>query len=136
MAGNLDIDAIRQRLEKLREQKRIAEGAQPGTPPPTPFTPIPCDDHSVFIGSVDFSVKKEELIEFFGNCGEIVRCTVQTDHYTHKPKGYAYIEFSNLDGVENALKFDGHVLKGRTIQVRRKRANSPQMSVRRRFRRQ
>jgi polyadenylate-binding protein 2 len=133
MAGQVDLDAMRAKLEKLRELKCLKEEAIKPPETPTTIPAPPSDDNSVFIGSLDFSVKKEDLIAYFENCGEITRCTIQTDHYTHKPKGYAYIEFADLEGVENALKFDGHVLAGRNIQVRRKRQNTP--SPRRRFRR-
>jgi polyadenylate-binding protein 2 len=134
----VDIEAMRQRLERLKEQSRLDKEksqSEPAAPPPPALTGPPSDDHSIFIGSVDFAVRKEDLMEFFENCGQITRCTIQTDHFTHKPKGYAYIEFADLEGVENALKFDGHFLKSRNIQVRRKRQNSPNPHPRRRFRR-
>jgi polyadenylate-binding protein 2 len=137
----VDIEAMRQRLERLREQSRLekeksqSESAAPPPPTPVEAPEASSPDHSIFVGSVDFSVRKEELMEFFENCGQITRCTIQADHFTHKPKGYAYIEFADLEGVENALKFDGHFLKSRNIQVRRKRQNSPKLHPRRRFRR-
>jgi polyadenylate-binding protein 2 len=141
MSGVVDLQAMKQRLEKMKEQMRLEKEANKN-PEPSSVTPevrepsvAPLDDNSVFVGGLDFSVRKEDLIEFFENCGEIKRCTIQEVHYTHKPKGYAYIEFSDVEGVENALKFDGKVLKSRIIQVRRKRANVPKPHPRRRFRR-
>lgn len=142
MSGGVDIQAMVQRLAKLKEQMRLEKEADTNSEPSQSTPDVPdssiasLDDNSVFVGGLDFSVQKGDLMEFFENCGEVKRCTIQTDHFTHKPKGYAYIEFSELAGVENALKFDGKVLKSRIIQVRRKRQNVPKVHHRRRFRRQ
>jgi hypothetical protein len=114
------------------------------TPPPAGMQPEPanlkagCDEKSVFIGALDWSVKKEQLEDYFKACGQITRLTILIDPHTHKPKGCAYIEFAELDGVENALMLDNHLFAGRNIQVKRKRARSPAFRLRgprRRFRR-
>lgn len=75
------------------------------------------NDFSIWVGNVDISVKKEKLEEFFNCCGTIKRITIPFDRYTRKPKTYAYIEFENKESVENALKFDSHLLGGRNIKV-------------------
>jgi polyadenylate-binding protein 2 len=146
------MEVWREKLEKMRELKRREDemkkqsestqstpiGSAASPPPPSPAVPAfnpPRDDHSVFVGSVDFSVCKEELMEYFQPCGQITRCTIRTDPYTHKPTGSAFIEFAELEGVENALKFDNQLFRGRELQVRRKRTDKPKPG-RRRFRRQ
>jgi RNA recognition motif-containing protein len=151
-------ESWRAKIEQLKEQKRReaetkqaaeAAAATPSpeavapagaAPAPSPGVPAhefrpPSDDHSIFVGSVDFSVTKEELTEFFQPCGLITRCTIRTDHFTHKPKGHAYVEFAELDGVENVLKLDSALFRGRNLQIRRKRGQKPK-PPRRRFRRQ
>jgi polyadenylate-binding protein 2 len=133
------------KLAKLNEQKRLRleeeaklraeqEAAAAAAAAEEPEWKPPSDENSVFVGGLDLSVKKEDITEFFQECGKVVRCTLPTDQYTHKSKGYAYIEFSELEAVENALKFDGQLLKGRAVQVKRKRTNTP-APRRRRFRR-
>lgn len=52
--------------------------------------------------------------------------TILTDR-NGQPKGYAYIEFLELDAVENALGKDKSELRGRQIAVVRKRTNVPGM---------
>lgn len=89
------------------------------------------DELSVFVGSVDFKVTQKELTDYFAPCGEIKRCTIRVDKYTKKPKGYAYIEFAEPSGVENALRLDGNLLAGRTIHVKHKRENRPNFRSRR-----
>jgi RNA recognition motif-containing protein len=158
MGDSPDIAEYRARLEAIKAKQQASRAAATGSPvvashSPTPTAgPVsdapalpavearsaPADDHSVFVGSVDFSVRKEQLEEFFEACGQIKRTTIITDHFTHKPKGFAYVEFVELDGVENALLLDDHLLAGRNIKVCRKRENKPKpggRAPRRRFRR-
>jgi hypothetical protein len=52
-------------------------------------------------------------MEFFQACGQITRCTIRADPFTHKPNGSASIEFSSLEGVQNALKLDTQLFRGR-----------------------
>jgi polyadenylate-binding protein 2 len=144
--------ALQERKTKKQEEQMAAEAAAAGevAPPPevtpaeAPLTPEQIEaakqrsiEHSVYVGSVDWSVKKEQLERYFQACGTIKRATIAVDHFTHKPKGYAYIEFAELSGVENALRLNEHLLAGRTIKVTRKRENKPipYRRPRRRFRR-
>jgi polyadenylate-binding protein 2 len=143
MSGESDFAALLARLDE-EKKKRLEAAAKDQADKEAAATAAaeaatdqkpPCDENSVFVNGLDYAVRKEDLTEFFQNCGQIIRITVPIDHYTHKPRGHAYIEFSDVEGVENALKFDGHLFKNRNIQVLRKRTNLPAPTRRRRFRR-
>ncbi|KAH0789390.1 polyadenylate-binding protein 2 [Histomonas meleagridis] len=140
-----EIQTIKARIEeiskKIEEEKANEEQDQENSIEPAPDNNNnnnKSDDCSIWVGNVDWSVKKETLEEFFGCCGKIKRCTIPSDHWTHKPKGYAYIEFEEKGAVQNALSFDGHLLSGRNIKVTQKKEIPHVRSVRRRraFRRQ
>jgi polyadenylate-binding protein 2 len=143
MSGESDFAALLARLN-AEKKKRLEEAAKAqaekdaataaAAESATDQKP-PCDENSIFVNGLEYSVRKEDLTEFFQNCGQIIRVTVPTDQYTRKPRGHAYIEFADLEAVENALKFDGHLFKNRNIQVLRKRTNLPAPPRRRRFRR-
>ena len=45
-------------------------------------------------------------------------------------QGYAYIEFLEVDAVQNALLLDGSELRGRQLKVLPKRTNVPGLKVR------
>lgn len=88
------------------------------------------DIRSVYVKNVDYSANKDEVNEFFKSCGKINRVSIITDKYTGHPKGYffclknlkfsfAYIEFADKDGAENALILSDSTFKGRTITVNR-----------------
>ena len=125
--------------EKAKEKEREEAAAQAEAEaaaksqdePAKPAANEKSDELSVFVGSVDYRVTQKELTEFFAACGAIKRCTIRVDKYTKKPKGYAYIEFAEPSGVEYALRLDGQLLSGRTIQVTHKRENKPNFRSRR-----
>lgn len=161
------LNALRQRKESMKqsqlasqnedsqiESQNQSEESQannlsqmsPQTTNPSPSVPQapeatkPRDNSfSVFVGNLGTKIKKEQLDEHFSCCGSIKRSTIVADHYTHIPKGYALIEFESKEGLENALKLDGSLLCGNTVEVKLKKDKSIRKpfrrSSRRRFRR-
>ena len=83
------------------------------------------DARSVYVGNVDFSATPEELQEHFQSCGNILRITILCDKYTGRPKGHAYVEFSDASSVASALVLNESNFKGRQLQVSMKRTNVP-----------
>ena len=75
------------------------------------------------MGQVDYEVTPEELQAHFQGCGTINRVTILCDKFTGRPKGFAYVEFLETASVENAVKLDNSLLKGRAIKVTHKRHN-------------
>jgi len=62
------------------------------------------------------------------------RITIVKNKYTGNPKGYGYIEFEDIGGVENALLLSESILAGRQITVMKKRTNTPRKGGKKRFR--
>ncbi len=60
------------------------------------------DKRSVYVGNVDYGATPEELQEHFKSCGAINRITIMVDKFTCCPKGFAYMEFNDEAGVQNA----------------------------------
>jgi len=87
------------------------------------------DNRSVFVGNVDYSSKPEQLEEHFRGSGAIERVTILADRYTGHPKGFAYIEFTEPDGKQNALALNESLFLGRQIKVTEKRTNKPGIST-------
>jgi len=56
------------------------------------------------------------------SCGTVQKVTIPGDAMKH-PKGYAYVEFSELEAVEHAEKLAGTVVGGRAITIAPKRTN-------------
>lgn len=70
-----------------------------------------------YVGQVDYDATPDELQSHFEACGTINRVTILCDKFSGRPKGYAYIEFADKDGSENALALDNSPFKGRNLKV-------------------
>lgn len=70
------------------------------------------DSLSIYIGNVDYSATEEELRDAFIRCGDIVRVTIIKNMKTGHPKGAAFIEFTDKDGVEAAMHMNGKEVRG------------------------
>eukprot|EP00199_Chlamydomonas_sp_CCMP681_P005394 CAMPEP_0119109030 /NCGR_PEP_ID=MMETSP1180-20130426/16868_1 /TAXON_ID=3052 ORGANISM="Chlamydomonas cf sp, Strain CCMP681" /NCGR_SAMPLE_ID=MMETSP1180 /ASSEMBLY_ACC=CAM_ASM_000741 /LENGTH=234 /DNA_ID=CAMNT_0007094725 /DNA_START=98 /DNA_END=803 /DNA_ORIENTATION=- len=86
------------------------------------------DARSVYVGGVDYSCTPEELQQLFQSCGTVNRVTILTDKFG-SPKGFAYVEFLEVDAVSNAMLLDNTELRGRNIKVVQKRTNVPGLKV-------
>ncbi|GAB4838426.1 Polyadenylate-binding protein 3 [Ancistrocladus abbreviatus] len=74
------------------------------------------DSRSVFVGNVDYACTPEEVQQHFQGCGTVNRVTIRTNKYG-QPKGYAYVEFLELEAVQEALRLNESELHGRQLKV-------------------
>uniref|UniRef100_A0A803KSH6 RRM domain-containing protein n=1 Tax=Chenopodium quinoa TaxID=63459 RepID=A0A803KSH6_CHEQI len=72
------------------------------------------DARSVFVGNVDYACTPEEVQQHFQSCGTVNRVTILTDKFG-QPKGFAYVEFVEQDGVQQALQLNESELHGRQL---------------------
>ncbi|XP_020222819.1 polyadenylate-binding protein 2 [Cajanus cajan] len=84
------------------------------------------DARSVFVGNVDYACTPEEVQQHFQSCGTVNRVTIRTDKFG-QPKGYAYVEFLEVEAVQEALSLNESELHGRQLKVTAKRTNIPGM---------
>jgi polyadenylate-binding protein 2 len=70
------------------------------------------DSLSIYIGNVDYGATEDELKNTFIDCGDIVRVTIIKNMKTGHPKGAAFIEFTDKEGVNAALNMNGKPVKG------------------------
>ncbi|KAF3953491.1 hypothetical protein CMV_021079 [Castanea mollissima] len=84
------------------------------------------DARSIYVGNVDYACTPEEVQQHFQSCGTVNRVTILTDKFG-QPKGFAYVEFVEIDAVQNALLLNESELHGRQLKVSAKRTNVPGM---------
>ncbi|KMZ58497.1 Polyadenylate-binding protein family protein [Zostera marina] len=84
------------------------------------------DSRSIYVGNVDYACTPEEVQQHFQSCGTVNRVTILTDKFG-QPKGFAYVEFVELDAIQNALLLNDSELHGRQLKVSAKRTNVPGM---------
>ncbi|CAN6569154.1 unnamed protein product [Malus baccata var. baccata] len=73
---------------------------------------------------VDYACTPEEVQQHFQSCGTVNRVTILTDKFG-QPKGFAYVEFVEVEAVQNALLLNESELHGRQLKVSAKRTNVP-----------
>ncbi|KAF8936775.1 hypothetical protein EDD21DRAFT_386262 [Dissophora ornata] len=71
----------------------------------------------VFVGNLPFNITKEQLEKHFESCGKISSVRVQTDKVTGKGKGFAFMEFPEVESMQKALYFNKTLIKERPINV-------------------
>lgn len=126
-------EAMKARMEemereaaKLRElHSKLVEGQED----PSEEERRDIDTRSVYIGNVDYDATPLELQQHFSSSGVVNRVTILTNKFTGQPKGFAYLEFADVDGVNKAVAtLDGSVFRDRELKVSAKRTNVPGMS--------
>uniref|UniRef100_T1JEA8 RRM domain-containing protein n=1 Tax=Strigamia maritima TaxID=126957 RepID=T1JEA8_STRMM len=83
------------------------------------------DSRSIYVGNVDYEATAEELKQHFVGCGAVNRVTILANKFTGHPKGFAYIEFADVDSVTVALTMNETLFRARQIKVNAKRTNRP-----------
>ena len=63
-------------------------------------------------------IQEDDLQDAFADYGEVKRCTLNVDRRTGYVKGYALLEYEQLEEAKKAIsKLDSSELAGRQIQV-------------------
>lgn len=74
--------------------------------------PAPHDKkRSVFVGNLDFEEDEESLWVQFQSCGEIEYVRIVRDSKTNMGKGFAYIQFKEIESVNKALLLNDQIMK-------------------------
>jgi RNA recognition motif-containing protein len=70
------------------------------------------------VGNLSFSTSREKVEELFSQVGDIVEVFLPSDRMTGRPRGFAFVEFSDPAAANDAIeKFDGFELDGRALRV-------------------
>ena len=72
----------------------------------------------LFIGSLSWNVKDDELKEFFSQIGEVTSASVIIDRDSGRSKGFGFVEMANDEDAKKAMdELNGKELDGRPIVV-------------------
>ena len=68
----------------------------------------------VFVGNLDFNTMRNEVQDLFAQVGEIRDVFLPMDRESGRPRGFAFVEYTNDEDAAKAIeKFNGHQLGGR-----------------------
>lgn len=74
--------------------------------------------NDIFIGNIHQRTTEDELREIFSVCGSINSVRILVDKETGRAKGYAFVEYTNIDSVNAAIRLlAGTELHGRALKV-------------------
>ncbi|KAL5705186.1 Polyadenylate-binding protein 2 [Ranunculus cassubicifolius] len=133
-----ELDEMKKRLKEMEEEaaalremqakveKEMGAVQDPANAAATQANREEVDSRSVFVGNVDYACTPEEVQQHFQACGTVNRVTILTDK-AGQPKGYAYVEFLEIEAVQEALQLNESELHGRQLKVSVKRTNVPGM---------
>jgi RNA recognition motif-containing protein len=72
----------------------------------------------LYVGNLSYATTDEDLRSLFGQAGTVVSVELIKDRDTGKSKGFAFVEMSSQNDVENAIRmFNGYSLDNRQIKV-------------------
>ncbi|CAL5322872.1 unnamed protein product [Camellia sinensis] len=98
--------ALREMQSKVEKEMGAVQGAEKEE----------VDSRSIYVGNVDYVCTPEEVQQHFQSCGTVNRVTILTDKFG-QPKGFAYVEFVEIEAVQNALLLNESELHGRQLKV-------------------
>ncbi|MDR3235569.1 MAG: RNA-binding protein [Prevotellaceae bacterium] len=81
---------------------------------------------NIFVSSLNFRTKSEDLKQLFETYGEVTSARIITDRDTRRSKGFGFVEMSNDAEAEAAINaLNGSDQGGRTINVAEARERAP-----------
>ncbi|XP_066253700.1 RNA-binding protein 34 [Euwallacea similis] len=75
------------------------------------------ESKAIFVGNLPFKAEDEELWNIFKPCGAISHVRVVRDGRTGIGKGFAYVNFKDVDSVQLALEMEKVMLKDRELRI-------------------
>lgn len=72
----------------------------------------------IYAGNLSYRMTEDSLRELFEQHGEVTSVKVIRDRETGRAKGFGFVEMSDKEEAENAIKkLDGAEVEGRNIKV-------------------
>ena len=81
----------------------------------------------IYVGSLPYQTTDQDLVDLFGQVGEVVSATVIIDRNSGRSKGFGFVEMSNDQEAQKAIEqLNGSMLGGRNIVVNEARERQEQ----------
>ena len=69
------------------------------------------DDRKLFVGALPQEAKDSDIKEYFESYGEIDTINLKMDPMTGRSRGFAFVVFKSIEGIQAALQQNAHVVK-------------------------
>ncbi|KTW30089.1 uncharacterized protein T551_02033 [Pneumocystis jirovecii RU7] len=79
--------------------------------------PLPKEPpYTAHLGNLSFNITESEITDFFGE-PFVTNIRLMRDQIDDRPKGFGYVEFTDLQALINAISLNGKTLSGRAIKI-------------------
>lgn len=73
---------------------------------------------TLFVGNISWNTTEDDLWGVFGDYGDVKSVRLPTDRESGKPKGFGYVEFSDVESAKKAMEaLKGYDLDGRQLRL-------------------
>ncbi|HON52285.1 MAG TPA: RNA-binding protein [Bacteroidales bacterium] len=80
---------------------------------------------NIYVGSLDFKVKEQQLEQAFAAYGDVTSVRIITDKVTRRSKGFAFVEMPNDADAQAAIEgLNGSTIGSRQVIVNESRPKS------------
>merc|ERR1719414_2272349 len=79
------------------------------------------DDRKLFAGGLPQDAKEADIRGHFGQFGEIESITLKTDMATGRSRGFCFIVYKTVDGLEKAVASE-HTISNKKVAVKKAQA--------------
>lgn len=87
------------------------------------------DDRKLFAGGLPQDAVDSDIREHFGQYGEIEGITLKTDPSTGRSRGFCFVVFKTVEGVNTAVAAAFHTIKGKKVAVKKAQAKQGKIYV-------
>jgi len=58
---------------------------------------------TIYVGNLSFQAEREDLLDLFGQYGEVRQCSLPLDRETGRKRGFAFVELADDDAEQKAI---------------------------------
>jgi len=113
----INVDISQPRVERAPRQYQNAGAGGYQAPREPRSYPKSEPSTTVFIGNLSFQATEQDIASTFAQCGAINQIRLPRYHDTGKMKGYAYLEFQDLDSATKCINLQDVNIAGRPVRL-------------------
>ena len=87
------------------------------------------DERKLFAGGLPQDAKEAEIKTHFGQFGEIESITLKTDMATGRSRGFCFIVYKTVDGLEKAVAQAEHNIQNKKVAVKKAQAKQGKVYI-------
>ncbi|MFM9088551.1 MAG: RNA recognition motif domain-containing protein, partial [Cyanobium sp.] len=58
---------------------------------------------TIYVGNLSFEAEREDLVDLFGQYGQVRQCSLPLDRDTGRKRGFAFVELADADSEQRAI---------------------------------